>query len=84
MLISVNISLAKGEAPNWTMSLDEVADAVLKAVGGDEAIDHCTVTMRVSEPGSAGTPAGPPEPFLVHPTTPEPAPTEETAPSRPK
>jgi hypothetical protein len=62
MQVSVNVTLDKGEAANWTMTLDEVADAVLKALGGDEAKDYVTAFINNPTPGSAGTPPEPTTP----------------------
>lgn len=65
MQITVNIALTAGDPENWTMSLNEVADAVLKAVGADESVDHCTVTMSIPGAGTAGVAPGSPTPFFV-------------------
>jgi hypothetical protein len=64
MQINVSITLGKDENVN-DMSQDEIADAILKACGGDEDKDYVTVTVTLPEPGVAGTPPGPPEPFFV-------------------
>jgi hypothetical protein len=56
MQVAVNITLGPGEAANWTMTLDEVADAVLKALGGDETKDYVTAHVNNPSPGTAGTP----------------------------
>jgi hypothetical protein len=47
MQVTVNITIV--EEDEFTLSLSEAADAVLKALGGDEAKDLC----RVSVMGSA-------------------------------
>ncbi len=54
MQVNVNVTLDPGD--EWTMSLDEVADAVLKALGGDEAKDYVTAYVQQPTAGTAGTP----------------------------
>ncbi len=56
MAVSVTVSLEQDSG--FTMSAEEVADAVLKAVGGDEAVDYCEAHLRVAESGSLGEPPG--------------------------
>jgi hypothetical protein len=51
MQIHVHIDLAPGD--EYTMTSNEAAEAVLKALGADESKDHCDVTAVAS--GSAGT-----------------------------
>jgi len=54
--ISVHIDLAPEDT--WTMPTTEAADAVLKALGGDETKDFCEVLAHAS--GNAGTLPPPP------------------------
>lgn len=62
MNISVTVQLAEGEEMEETAA--EIADGVLRAVGGDEDKDYVTVhIMQIpAAPGVAGTPPGPPPP----------------------
>jgi hypothetical protein len=45
---------------DWTLSVTEAADAILKALGGDENKDHCVVYVNTT--GSVGTPPPPAAP----------------------
>jgi hypothetical protein len=56
MQIWVNIQLAEGDVMQETSA--EIADGVLRAVGGDETKDFCSVTIShpLPTPGSVGTP----------------------------
>lgn len=63
MQINVTVTLGPGEGADWTMSLDEVADAVLKALGADESKDYCVAYVQNPTAGTAGTP--PPSPGEV-------------------
>jgi hypothetical protein len=56
MQVQVNVQLEKGEAANWTMTLDEVADAVMKALGGDKKKDYVLAYINNPTPGTAGKP----------------------------
>lgn len=64
MQINVNVALNKGENLN-DLSADEAANAIIKALGGDEEKDYCTVSISLPEPGTAGTPPQPQAPFFV-------------------
>jgi hypothetical protein len=68
MQITVSIALAKSESLKKTS--DETAADIIKACGGKEDTDFCTVQVSQPEPGSAGTPPPPPEPFFVQPGPP--------------
>jgi hypothetical protein len=59
LIIYVSIQLAEGD--NMQETPNEIADGVLRAVGGDEAKDTCQITiMQPSVPGVAGVPIAPP------------------------
>jgi hypothetical protein len=62
MNINVSIMLAENEVVEKTS--DEVANEVLRVLGGDETKDFCTVSFMptMPVPGSAGTPPAPPPP----------------------
>jgi hypothetical protein len=60
MQINASILLEEGEEAQGT--LDELADAILLAVGGDAENDYCVVSVMQPPvtPGVAGTPPEPP------------------------
>lgn len=70
MQINVGINLAQDDTLKGTP--DELAAKVLKAVGGDESKDYCTINVMQAppQPGAAGTL---PEPVMP-PTPPGPMP----------
>jgi hypothetical protein len=55
--IKATITLFPGDIQ--TMTMEEAANAVLTALGGDPAKDHCTVEATIA-PTSVGTPTLPP------------------------
>ena len=57
--MQVNVSVELGN-DSMTMTPDEMAAAILAAVGGDPARD--TVTLRVHAAAEAGVPTNPPLP----------------------
>jgi len=57
MEITATVSYVEGD--DMSRSPDELADAFLKAAGGDETKDHCIVSIVVPQ-GSFGAP--PPTP----------------------
>ena len=71
MQITVRVELGKDQTLLYTP--DAAASQVLAALGANPTVDYCTVTVVASpEPGSAGTPPPPPEPFLAEQTEPPP------------
>jgi len=52
--MQINCSVTYSAGDDVTMSADEAAEAVLKALAGDESIDSCFVTFSVREVGQAG------------------------------
>ena len=62
MQINVNISLPAGESSSdLAGNSEELADAIMTAVGGDKTKDYCTV--YISDAGNVGVdPINPPPP----------------------
>jgi hypothetical protein len=60
MRIEATVTLsAPGE---FDMSADEAAEAILKALGGDEGVDTCTCLVHMGVVGLAGVDPNPPPP----------------------
>jgi len=59
MQVTTTIQLSRGDT--FDLTSDEAADAVLKALGGDEDKDGCVINILAeSEQGQAGTVPSPP------------------------
>jgi len=72
MNVSVSINLMEGD--EWTLTPNEAADAILKALGGDEKKDM--VSVNVSGSGTAGSTGLPPTPMAAG-SIPSPVPPSE-------
>ena len=62
MQVNVTVALAEGEGVTFKLTAEEVAAAVLAALGADPATDVCTATInRAPDHGAAGAAPPPPE-----------------------